>query len=406
MNQAIFREISFRLSSYRELLHPVVILSVSRPLVILQSDDWGMAGIDDKDRVDRITKDYPRNPASQHLDYYSVETKEDLSALYEVLSSHRDSMGNHPILGCNFIMANVDSRRVVEGGFEKLFLQPLHGGLPWPWKRPGLLEAYGEGICRQYLYPALHGVTHFCYPAVERIIREDAPRGRLLRNLLRIGAPQAILFSPWAGYEFRDDESGWLSLAEQEKTVTQGRALFRKTFGRPPLSACAPGYRANAATFRAWGKAGIKVVQNGPGLKAPPFIGRHGLLHLHRNAPFEPAIDPGYFTVERAFQAAQRSVEAGGPIIICTHSVNFHSTLRNFRDLTLERLHQLLSRLEDAFSDLMYIHDEDLWHLVRKGEFSRNGKAVSVKVSRKLGVSPALKHLLSQKCLGERRHAG
>jgi len=397
MKEAFRQAVVNRLLIYRELLHPVVTLSGSRPLVILQSDDWGLVGIEHKDSFDQIVKDCGLNQEYSHLNYYGQETADDLAALYKVLSSHRDSAGNHPILECNFILANVDFEHVVASGFERLPLKPIHEGPPWPWKRPGLLEAYREGIRQQYIYPALHGVTHFCYPAVKRIIREHSGRGELLRNLLQIGTPQAYQFSPWVGYEFRDPETGWLSFAAQANAVAQGAAMFRKTFERSPLSACAPGYRANAATFRAWGKAGIKVVQNGPGLNVPPFIGRHRLLHLHRNVPFEPAIDPEYFTVERAFQAAQRSVETGQPIIVCTHSVNFHSTLRNFRDLTLERLDQLLSRLENAFSDLLYIHDEDLWDIARQGRFSRNGKPVSIKLHRKAGCSPVLKQLLSQK---------
>ena len=394
-----------RLSSYRELLHPVVILSFSRPLVILQSDDWGLAGIADKAGFDRLMKDRALNPAASHLDYYSLETAADLGALYEVLSSHRDSSGHHPILGGNFVLANVDFPKVIAHGFEQLFLKPLHAGLPRPWERPGLLEAYREGVRGQFLYPGLHGVTHFCAAGVKRLLREDSNRGGLLRNLFEIGTPLAYQVTPWAGFEYRDEETGWLSFSEQRQAVVRGAELFRRTFGRQPLSACAPGYRANAATFRAWGQAGIKVAQHGPGLKAPPFIGRHGLLHLHRQVSFEPAINPEYFTVERAFNEAQRCVAAGQPVIVCIHSVNFHSTLRNFRDLTLERLDQLLRRLERAYGDLLYVHDEDLWNLARTACFSRNGNPVSVKVHHKPGFSPVLQYLLSQKFSRIRRDA-
>ena len=84
-------------------------------------------------------------------------------------------------------------------------------------------------------------------------------------------------------------------------------------------------------------------------------------------------------------------------MIVGVHAVNFHSTLRNFRDLTLERLDHLLRRLEHAYGDLLYIHDEDLWSLARTACFSRNGKPVSIKVHRKPGFSPVLQHLLAQK---------
>ena len=295
MSQGLRHKIFSRISNYRELLHPVVTLSFSRPLVIFQSDDWGLAGIADKAGFDQLMKDHGLNHGESHLDYYSLETAADLGALYEVLGSHRDSSGHHPILGCNFVLANVDFPRVLAHGFEQLFLKPLHAGLPRPWERPGLLEAYREGVRRQFLYPGLHGVTHFCAAGVKRFLREHSPRGDLLRNLFEIGTPLSYQVTPWVGFEFRDKETGWLSFAEQRKAVVRGAELFRRTFGRQPVSACAPGYRANAATFRAWSQAGIKVAQHGPGLKAPPFFGRHGLLHLHRQVAFEPATDPGLF---------------------------------------------------------------------------------------------------------------
>jgi hypothetical protein len=81
MKEAFRQAVVNRLSSYRELLHPVVTLSGSRPLVILQSDDWGLVGIEHKDSFDRIVKDHGLNPEYSHLNYYGPETADDLAAL-------------------------------------------------------------------------------------------------------------------------------------------------------------------------------------------------------------------------------------------------------------------------------------------------------------------------------------
>lgn len=404
MSQGIIKGISDRLLNYRELLYPVVNLTFSRPLVIIQSDDWGLVGIKNKAALDRIVADHRLNPESSHWDYYGLETTEDLAALCNVLGSHQDSSGYHPVMGCNFILANVDFRRVEDSGFEELFLKPLHDGFPWPWDRQGLVETYREAIKQEYLYPSLHGVTHFCYPAVQRLIREKSHRGELLRSFFQIGTPLAYQHSPWVGHEFMDWEQGWLSFPEQREIVAQGVALFQQTFGRSPVSACAPGYRANRQTFRAWHQHGIQVVQNGPGVNFPPFIGHHGLLYLHRNVSFEPAIDQEYFTTERAFQNSVRCVKAGQPIILCMHSVNFHSRLRNFRDLTLTRLDQLLTRLESAFPDLLYIHDEELWNIIQCGYLKRHDKVIQIKFTKKLGISAIFKQICLQKIRGKRNN--
>jgi hypothetical protein len=345
---------------------------------MFHSDDWGLVGIRDHESFKRLR--HAGLPlGTDPLDYHSCETAADLAALYEVLSSHRDSVGNPPIFVCAFVLANVEFSRVVAGGFRRLDLKPLHEGLPTPWASDDLVDAYRRGVASALIYPALHGVTHFCRPAVEKLVTDPGTRGDLLRLLFREGTPVAYPHTPWVGFEFKDDgdvlPAAWLPPSMQEQAVAEGVELFQAMFGRRPLSACAPGYQANPATFRAYGRAGIHVVHNGPGVSAPASVGRHGLLHLFRNVAFEPAWRADADTVDRAVQAGQHCVEVGKPIVIYTHSTNYHSSVCNYRERTLEQLDRLLSRLEDTFDDLLYVHDGNLWDLARTGEFYRDGKA-------------------------------
>ncbi len=391
-----------RLKGYTYVLHPVTALSFSRPLVIFQSDDWGLVGIRDAGGFERLRS--RGVPLGRHpRDYYSLETPEDLSALYGVLLSHKDSAGNSPVFVFNFVLANVDFEKVVDRGFLELFLKPLCDGLPSPWKEEGLLAAYGEGISAGLVCPALHGVTHFCRRAVEEVLKRDGPEGKLTRLLMREGSPLAYEHTPWAGFEYRDEGKmtgeGWLDAGGQTDAIELGIELFGKTFGRNPLSACAPGYRANPDTFRLYAAKGIRVVQNGPGIDASPYIGRHGLLHLHRNVSFEPALDPDARTAEKAFKDAVRNIEAGRPAVVCMHSVNFHSRLRNYRDATIEFLDDFLARLENRFDDLLYLSDEDLLRIADTGHCGIGGE-VSAGVDRRRTVSPVLKDILKKKIGG------
>ncbi len=134
---------------------------MSRPVVLFHSDDWGLAGIRDREGFEDL-KAAGLDLGERPYDFYSLETAEDLHALYEVLLRHRDSAGRPPCMVFNFILANVDFPRVIEAGFRRLSMVSLHEGLPGNWRRPGLLEAYEKGIKEGLVYPALHGVTHFC----------------------------------------------------------------------------------------------------------------------------------------------------------------------------------------------------------------------------------------------------
>ena len=378
-------------------LFPVRGHYLSRPIVLFHSDDWVRAGIRDQEGFDKLRAG-GLALGDRPYDFYSLETAEDLHRLYEVLLRHRDSVGRPPCLVCNFILANVDFPRVIDSGFTKLYLLPLDQGLPGCWQRPGLLETYREGIQKGIIYPALHGLTHFCQMSVEKAIQEKDERGSLLRILYSLDTPMIPERTPWAGFEYRScldgKNEGWLDFSSQRQLIGEGKRIFERIFGMAPFSACAPAYRANGDTLRGWKEAGIQVAQNGPGWGLAPYFDSNGLLHLHRNIPFEPFIDNQQCDEEHALAMAEAMFRSQRPAIVCTHSLNFHSTLKNQRELTLEKLDRFLSLLEASHADLLYINDFDLWRIVKKGEWEWNGQRVTVPVSDRFEPSPAMAYYL------------
>ena len=65
------------------------------------------------------------------------------------------------------------------------------------------------------------------------------------------------------------------------------------------------------------------------------------------------------------------------------HSINFHSTVRDFRSRTLEALEEFLTALETRHPDLLYLHDEDLHELVSKGCYETGEGVVRANVKTK-----------------------
>ena len=339
--------------------------SFDRPLVLLQSDDWGRVGVRDREGWDELHA--AGLALGQHpYDYYSLETADDVAAIHEVLTSHRDSEGRTPRLVMNFCVANLDFERIAQSEFQSLFLQHMSQGPPGKWNRPGLLEAYRQGIAAGVFYPALHGATHFCRAAMERHLNHDSDRGRLLRTLWQAETPYIHWRTPWIGFEYWDRERTpeFLPASIQHELVREAAARFVEWFRVQPLSACAPGYRAHAHTHRAWSGCGIRVAQNGPSLTPPHFDGS-GLLHTYRTLEIEPALDPRPDALERCLQRAAYCFDRGLPAIVSLHSINFHSTLKDFRSTTLRLLDQFLAALEHTYRDLVYLHDLELHDMLQ-----------------------------------------
>jgi hypothetical protein len=350
-------------------LMPVPSFFFDSPLLLLQSDDWGRAGLRDQDGLEQL-REAGINLGERPYDLYTLETAEDLAAFSQVLKRHRDPTGRPAVCVMNFITANLDFAKMA--GDHKIKLRALADGLPDGWSRPGLLEGYRNGIAAGVFYPALHGTTHFCRNAVERQSAQNGERTALLRTLWAAGTPYIHWRMPWIGFEYWDPElvadDQFLPANQQLEAIGAGVGLFARLFSGVPRSACAPGYRANADTCRAWSQYGIHCAQNGPGELTPPHYDRLGVLQLYRTIDFEPATDAN-FSLESSVRRAEECFAAGIPAIVSMHSINFHSTVRDFRSRSLEALDQLLNALEARHPEMLYVHDEDLLSLIESGTY-------------------------------------
>lgn len=358
-------------------------LRFGRPLVLFQSDDWGRVGVRDREGWDELQAgglDLGEKP----YDFYSLETSAGLQSLSEILRKHRDSVGRRPCLGMNFVMANIDFQRCLEssssGGLQDIPLRPLIDGFPEPWQRPGLMDAYHEGTRERLFYPALHGLTHFCAAAVAREHESNEDRRQLLHMLWRAGTPYIHWRMPWVGYEYWDPslapDQRFLPLADQRAAIRRAGEIYRALFASIPLSACAPGYRANQDTRTAWFEAGVRVVQAGPGERRAPSLDATGMLLTFRNVEMEPATET--CQLENLVEQANDCLARGLPAIVSMHSINFHSTIRDFCTPTLELLDGFLGALETQWPDLLYVNDGDLWQIATQGFFESEAAKITV----------------------------
>ena len=355
----------------------------SRPLVALHSDDWGRVGVRDLGDAERLRSRGLRL-GERPYDLYSLETADDVWAVTELLERHRDSEGRPPCLMMNACMANLDFRKMSSEGFRRVIGLPLSDGLPGTWTRPQLFEAYRAAIDKGVFQPALHGTVHFCEEAVQKVLAKCDARADLLRILWAAETPYIYWRMPWVGYEYWNGEErhgDFLSPDRQRELIQKGCQTFSKLFGLRPLSACAPGYRANQHTCHAWAQAGIHVAVSGSGdgLKKP-HLDDFGVLHIFRNIDFEPCqqeLDLGKY-----LEIAALCFARGIPLIISIHSINFHSTLKDFRSYSLAALDQLLHGLRSKHPDMLYVSDEDLYQAVARGTLADGSK--KVKVSKEL----------------------
>ena len=104
-----------------------------------------------------------------------------------------------------------------------------------------------------------------------------------------------------------------------------------------------------------------------------------GVLNVSRSIDFEPCIQTE-FSPKNCLKKVRDCFSRGEPAIVSLHSINFHSTLRDFRSATLRALDEFLWEIEKKYPDLQYAHDGDLYSAVTEGEYEWSGGKVKVAV--------------------------
>jgi hypothetical protein len=354
-----------------------------RPLLLVQSDDWGRVGVRDREGIE-VLRSAGLVLGENPYDLYSLETAEDLCHLRDTSLKHKDATGRSLCIGMNFVVHNLDFPRMEAENFRQIHLHPLSDGLPGAWTRPGLIQAYREGIGEGIFCPALHGSTHFCRSAVAAVLGESSERAELLRTLWRSGTPYIHWRMPWIGYEYWNPnlrENQFLPRENQLQLISASVGAFAKFFSTLPSSACAPGYRADANTHAVWASCGIRVAQNGPGTLSPPHV-ENDLVHTYRTVEFEPAIDPE-FSVATCISQAEACFQKGIPAVVSMHAINLHSSITDFRSRTLAELDKFLNALKAKSSNLLYLADGDLCKLLQTGMYETAQGTIRVKVKRR-----------------------
>jgi hypothetical protein len=314
------------------------------PVVVFESDDWGLA----------------RRPCSEALQRYGtpgewaseqLETAEDLHALYQVLSKYRDHSSRPACFSSGFIVANPDFDAIRETGFSTYCDVPIS-------EYYCLVEVWKEGFERQLMSPEYHGRSHFCTDAWLRDLQEQVPGAIELFYGRYNGGLSLLRGQGWRYHsEYLDWHKGVIPTKQWLfEWIRQGIDFFRSTFGRSPLSTIAPHYIFPSITCQVWADLGIKYVQgtgyriirtpNGGKRAIPHFMGErfhHDLVFLVRTVKFEPRPQRMHFQgLTQAISQIERCFQNGIPAVIDTHRINYTGS---FREQGLMLLDNLLSWL-------------------------------------------------------------
>ncbi|QNR24748.1 hypothetical protein [Croceimicrobium hydrocarbonivorans] len=351
----------------------------SRKILVFAVDDYGNVRLNSKADRDALLADGMQTKSRFDL-YDSLESKQDLEALYEVLNSVKDKHGKAAVFTPFAVCANMNFERLIESNFEELEIEDLpttYSKLAnlMPTSYDGAWDSWKQGIAEGFLQPQYHGREHFnqfflkselakANPAVHKVI---ARRSYSFQN-----DKEYPSISYTATFDFSDKDQ----LPKLKEIAVDGVNRFEAVYGYRPIHFMAPTSKAHPMVLEALKKEGIEFVDQGrvhvqhqgDGVysKDRNVIGKknpQGQTVLVRNVVFEPNAN------SKAVAIALKQVEAAfrmrKPAIISSHRVNFCGHIEESnRSQSLADLNSLLKLVVQKYPEVEFMGTGDLCRIM------------------------------------------
>lgn len=380
-------------------------------IVVLQSDDWGLEGwFPDRAAAEALSELSEGLPT--RLRPYASSTLEsaaDVESLGVLLEEFRGQSGLPAVLQANHIVAGpvLDARAAP----EETIGWPIHpsGSADGAYARPGLNAAVDAAIAAGCWRPELHGLTHFDLFSYAQARRRGDPLERRARSY-GVFAYRGFL---------RETELASGLPTRAQNVAAMATVLFRRRFGRAPVSVIAPDYRWGPEDEAAWRQQGIRVVQakreqiqSGPAPRgwwgrfrkwARRAVDLHArdFVYLDRPARLEPYGDVDPAAPQGALEAAAAVRAAwarGEPGIVSIHRVQLSSLDPAIARAGRAQLRTLLRQLTSDGA-VAFLVDQEVaqllrhrWSRLERGGFViiRNHTGGAIRISVRSGEEPTV----------------
>jgi hypothetical protein len=314
-----------------------------RPVLIIESDDWGAGPLAQADALSR------------------------LSALLQRI---RDRNNRPAVMTLGVVLEVPDGARIAATGCTEYHALPLADT-----RFSGVRAAMLDGIRAGVFAPQLHGQCHYWPAAVLAAAEKDVA----VRDWLAASAPAATEVLPAPLQSRWVDASGLPSRALPDESIQQAiaaeAAAYQAIFGRGPQVAVATTFVWNDAVEAAWAQIGVDVVitpgqratcRNAAGkpacVDATMLTGERsvaGQTYLLRDVYFEPA--RGH-APQRLVDGLAARTRQGRACLVETHRFNFLEA----QDASLAALEAGLSAALAACPKLRFLTPLELGHAIER----------------------------------------
>ena len=350
----------------------------NRHIVVIESDDWGSIRMPSQDVYQQFLDKGVCVDKDPYCKYDCLATTDDLSALFEVLTSVKDKYGRYAVLTADTIVANPVFDKIRESGFIKYFYEPFTETLKRSPLHEGAFELWKQGMDAGIFRPQLHGREHLNVKKWMRTLQTGEEVTRLSFDFGTFGLTSHV--DPRIKNNYMGAFNSGLDedIAEYDKIIAEGQQLFEKIFGYKSESFIATTYTWNPKIEHSLKNNGIKYLQGMVHQKIPldddttftykknNFIGHQspaGLTYLMRNCYFEPSQNTA--NAEDCLERVKIAFRWKKPATISMHRLNVIGAIdENNRSKNLDSLKWLLKTIVKLYPDVEFMSSDELGKLI------------------------------------------
>ncbi|WP_274475265.1 hypothetical protein [Mangrovimonas aestuarii] len=353
----------------------------NRKIVVISVDDYGNVRLNSKiarEKMDKAgLKVHTRFDA---LD--ALETREDLEALFEVLSSVRDKNDRHAVFTPFAMPCNINFDAMAENNYEEYEYELL----PVTYQKLSVQDpkAYEDtwnlwlqGIKEGFLKPQFHGREHFNLKVFEeKLQKRDIELLTSLKNhsYTSISNTGYSTIGYTAAFEFWEFDEN----IRFKKIIEEGLNAFEQVYGYRAIHFNPPGGREHPIIHQYLKDNGIEYMDTpfikqehqgkGKFKKIFNYTGKSNhinMIYQVRNVVFEPTNNRGFDWVEYSFKQIESAFRFGRPAIVSTHRINFsgHIVEEN-RKIGLNALGKLLTKIVNKWPEVEFMTADQLGDVI------------------------------------------
>lgn len=340
-----------------------------RKLVVFEVDDYGSCHYDNTELLKSFLKKNDRTPF--FIKYDRLSNAYDLENLFDVLTSVRDSKGNHAVFTPLMITANPNRQKIIDANydeyhFENAFesIMRIHG--------QATIALWKEGIEKMIFLPQYHGREHLHIQSwMSQISKKDSFTRKSFDQGLYFFADDSSKLKGYkssATYGFKDSQE----ITTLESSLIDGIKLMKSLVGYLPVSFTPPAGGYSYLFEKALYNEGIRSVSvgrkhaviNAKAKRSSKFhyLGqqsKNNIIYTPRNVLFEPH-NQKYDAVLRAVHDIEQAFKYKQPAIISSHRINFVNNENSFNGDGIIKLKSLLSKIIKKWPNVEFISSSEL----------------------------------------------